>query len=81
MNSLAKNVEHSKDDTFHQLEDSRANHTISIMSEDKDSSVVILDKSDYHKLVQKMVNEGIEGGKYVKTEVTINVSRVPSPTP
>ena len=71
-NSLAKNVEHSKDDTFHQLKDLKANRDIAILSGNKDSNVVILDKSDYQKLVQKMIDEEIEGSKYVQAEETIN---------
>ena len=44
-NSIAKNVEHSKDDTFHQLKALRANRDISILSKDKVSDVVILNKT------------------------------------
>ena len=68
---LAKNVENSKDDISYLQKDLRANLDISILTGDKNSSVAISDKSDYQKLVQKMIDEGIEDGIYVQIEDTI----------
>ena len=70
-NTLSMNVEHAKDNTFKSVKELRENHNITILTGDKDSSVVILDKADYQSVVQKLIDEGIESGKYVPTEDTI----------
>ena len=43
------------------------NKNIVVLSGDKNSIVVIMDKTDYVNKVRSLIQEGIEGGKYVKT--------------
>ena len=43
------------------------NKNIVVLSGDKDSSVVIMDKTNYVIKVGSLIEEGIEGGKYIKT--------------
>ena len=42
-----------------------------MLSGDKDSTIVIMNKKDYNKKVEEMINEGIEQGKYEETEDNI----------
>ena len=39
-----------------------------VLSGDKDSSVVIMQRADYVKKLETMIEEGIANGKYVVTE-------------
>ena len=58
-NTLSMNVEHAKDNTFKLLKELRENHKITILTDSKDSSVVILDKADYQSVVQKLIEEKV----------------------
>ena len=49
----------------------RENENIVLLSGDKDTSMTIMNKTDYQNKVQKMINDGISVGKYVHTEDTI----------
>ena len=69
--TLANNVYHTKDDTYTETKSLRDNKNIVILSGDKDSSIVIMNKIDYDKKVGKMINDGIEQGKYEETEDNI----------
>ena len=51
-------------DTFHAV--IRDNKDIAILSGDKDSSIVIMNKKDYNRKIEDMTNEGIQQGKYKK---------------
>ena len=51
-------------DTFHTV--IRDNKDIAILSGDKDSSIVIMNKKDYNRKIEDMTNEGIQQGKYKK---------------
>ena len=42
------------------------NKDIAILSGDKDSSIVIMNKKDYNRKIEDMTNEGIQQGKYKK---------------
>lgn len=66
-NKFAQNIYHTKDNTFKSLKELRNNKDIVILSGDKDSSVVILNKVDYVNKVNAMIDEGVIGGKYVRT--------------
>ena len=59
-NTLTNNVYHTKDDTCNKTKSLRDNKNIVILSGDKDSSIVIMNKKDYNKKVEEMINEGIE---------------------
>ena len=69
--TLTNNVYHTKDDTYNKTKSLRDNKNIVILSGDKDSSIVIMNKIDYDKKVEQMINEGIEQGKYEETEDNI----------
>ena len=45
----------------------RKNESIVVISVDKESCTVILNKTDYVKKVNAMISEGISKGKYVET--------------
>ena len=57
---MSMNVEHAKNNTFKTLKELRENHNITILTGNKDSSVVILDKDAYQRAVQKLIDEGIK---------------------
>ena len=61
----------SKDQTFKKLNASRNNKTIVVLSADKESCSIILDRVDYIKKVDNMILEGIKDKKYTNTEDTI----------
>ena len=67
IDKFTQNIYHSKDNTVKSLKDIRNNKNIVILSGDKDSSVVIMNKIDYINKVDDMINEGITNGKYEKT--------------
>ena len=64
---ITNNVNHTKDDTV------KPNHSgiTKIISRDEDSSKVVINKVDYDKKVEEMINEGIGRGKYEETEDNI----------
>ena len=64
VNKFTQNIYHSKDNTFKSLAEIRKNPDIVILSGDKDSSTVILNKTDYVDKVESMIQEGIDNGKY-----------------
>ena len=68
--TLANNIYHTKDDTYQKIKSLRDNKNIVIRSGDKDSSIVlrsgdkdssivIMNKIDYDKEVEEMINVGI----------------------
>ena len=69
--TLSNNVMHAKEDTFKKSKALKGNKAIMILSGDKDSPVVILNKDDYVNKVQVMLNEGIISGKYGKSTDTV----------
>ena len=68
---LSQNVYHTKDNTFKETHKIRKNNNVVILPGDKDSSVIIMNRSDYTKKVESMLQQGISEGKYVKTEDNI----------
>ena len=69
--SLTQNVFHTRDNVYMSTKALRENDNIVILSGDKDSSVIILNKADYREKINTMLAEGIEQGKYVRTEDNI----------
>ena len=67
-NIFTQNVFHTKDKTFKSLSELRQNKNIVILSGDKDSSIVIMDRKDYVNKVNKMIDEGIHNGKYALSD-------------
>ena len=63
-NKFTQNICHAKDNTYHDLHHLRNNKDIVLLSGDKDSYVVVINKADYVKNVNGMINEGIQQGKY-----------------
>ena len=70
-NIFTKNILQSKDQTFKKLNALRNNKTIVVLSADKESCSIILDRVDYIKKVDNMILEGIKDKKYTNTEDTI----------
>ena len=69
-NIIAKNICNDHDNTFNSLIILRKNENIIVLSADKESCTVILNKIDYVNKVNKMIDEGIASGKYVETSDT-----------
>ena len=67
---LSQNVYHIKDNTFKETHKIRNNNNVVILPGDKDSSA-IMNRSDYSKKVESMLQQGISEGKYVRTEDNI----------
>ena len=42
--------------------------SIVVITGDKDSAIIIMDKNDYVKKMQEMIDRGIQDGVYAKTE-------------
>ena len=68
---MSQNVYHTKDNTFKETHKIRNNNNVVILPGDKDSSVIIMNRSDYTKKVESMLQQGISEGKYIKTEDNI----------
>ena len=66
--TLTNNVYHTKDDTYNKTKSLRDNKNIVILSENFDSSIVRMNKKDYDKKVEEMINEGI--GNMNKLNIT-----------
>ena len=66
-NIISNNVYRDKDNTFKLLNRLRKNEHIVVLLADKESSTVILNKTDYVNKVNAMTDEGISKGKYVET--------------
>ena len=67
-NRFAHNIYQTRDSTFKNLHALRTNREIVILSGDKDSCVVILNREDYVRKVDDLLEEGISDGVYELTE-------------
>ena len=67
-NRFSHNVYQTKDNTFKKLHALRTRGDIIILSGDKDSCVVILNREDYIRKVNDLIEEGINDGIYEYTE-------------
>ena len=65
---FTKNIYSSKDPTYANLKRLIKNENIVIIPGDKDSCVVIMNKSDYVQKLQQMINEGIAKGIYAESQ-------------
>ena len=65
---FTNNLFSTEDHTYHQLKDLIRNKDIVILKGDKDSSIVIMNKSDYINKLEEMITEGIEKGVYEISE-------------
>ena len=63
---FTQNNHHTKDNLYHL----RNNKNIVLLSGDKESSIVVMNKVDYGKKVNGMIKEGIKEGKYEMTRDT-----------
>ena len=62
-----KNIYATKDYTYHNLRGIIQNKNIAVVKGDKDSSVIILKKSDYVTKLDTIIDDGIMKGTYVET--------------
>ena len=65
-----KNVLNSEDFTYKNLKRLIQDQNIVILQRDKDSSVAIMDKSDYMQKLENMIEEEISKGTYERTDNT-----------
>ena len=68
---LSQNVYHTKDNTFKETHKIRNNNNVVVLPGDKDSSVIIMNRSDFTRKVESMLQQGTSEGKYVKPEDNI----------
>ena len=66
-NALAKNIYSYKDTTLKSLNNLRKNKDIVGLGADKESCTVILNKDDYFKKVNSIIEDGFKQMKYVET--------------
>ena len=64
---MSRNVYQDSGSTFKSLNNLCSNSNITILSADKKSCTVILNRTDYIKKVNAMIDDGISQGKYVET--------------
>ena len=66
-NVLVKNIYSDKDATFKSLHSLRKNKDIVVLATDKESCTVILNKDDYIKTVNDIIEDAIKQMKYIET--------------
>ena len=59
---LSKNLYFSRDYSYNNLKCLIKDESIAIIPGDKDSAIVIMDKNDYVKKMQQMIDKGIQDG-------------------
>ena len=67
---FSKNVLSTNDETYKNLKNLIRKSDIVILKGEKDSSVVIMNRSDYIEKLERMIEEGVKKGTYKKTEDT-----------
>ena len=65
---FTKTVFQTKDYTYHNLKNLIREKDVVVMKGDKDSSVVILNKTEYTEKLENMVKEGIDKRTYTLTQ-------------
>ena len=65
---FTKNIYATRDNTYKNLKRIINDPNIAVVSGEKESCVVIMNRSDYFKKLQHMIDEGIENGVYIVTE-------------
>ena len=68
---MTKNVYSSADSTFNRLKNLIRDKNIAVIQGDKDSCVVVMNKTDYLQKLQQMIEEGIADGTYERTCNTV----------
>ena len=63
---MSNNIYQDKDNTLKPLNKLRKTENIVILSAEKESCTVILNRTDYVNKTNAMIDEGISKGKYVK---------------
>ena len=69
-NRFIQNIYHTKDHTYRNLCHLIENNDITLLSGDKDSSVLVMNKKDYFLKLDNMINEDIQQGKYESRKVS-----------
>ena len=69
-NIISNNIYSEKDNTVKLLSPLIKNDKIVILAADKESCTIILNKSDYIRKVNNIIEEGIQQGKYIETTDT-----------
>ena len=64
---FTSNVFATKDYTYHNLKDIIKYKDIVLLNGDKDSSVVIMNRTNYNNIMQKMIDDGIKNKLYEET--------------
>ena len=72
---FTKNIYNDHDKTFKSLTNLQKNENIIVLSANKESCTVILNKADYFNKVNKITDEGVASGKYVETSDTTYTCR------
>ena len=67
---FAKNAILTEGHTYKELKTLRHNKDVVLLKGDKDSSIVIMNKTDYIKKIETMIEEGIRNGTYAETDDT-----------
>ena len=67
-NLFHQNIFSTPDYTYKVLQKLATDPDLVVLSGDKDSSVVIMQRADYVNKLETMIEEGIANGKYVVTE-------------
>ena len=65
---FSKNVLSTNDETYKDLKNLIRKSDIGILIGDKDSSVVVMKRSDYIEKLEGMIEEGVKKGTYKKLE-------------
>ena len=65
-----KNVSNTKDHTYNDLKRLIVNKNLCVLSGDKDSCVIIMNKQDYIQKLEGMLDEGIKRGTYERSTDT-----------
>ena len=63
-----KNIYQAGDNTYKNLKRTINDPNIAVVSGDKESCIVIMNRSDYFEKLQHMIDEGIQNGVYIVTE-------------
>ena len=67
---FTNNVYKTKDFTYYKLKNLINNKEVAIVPGDKDSTVVVMNRTDYINKMQSMIEEGIQKGVYLPTTDT-----------
>ena len=71
-NLFSNNILNSNDSTYNSLKSLIRNKNIVILSGDKDSSVVIMNRVDYENKINDLIRQGEIEGKYVEVQDSIH---------